>query len=423
MAKEMKMIPLECAKKRLEAFIHQIGELKQSEFPYKHSEDALLQVESDAGRFLSHLMRLPEDGKRSLLLNACRQSLDLLYFQLPVLGFILRSTNVRNAFEAYSPLLRLARCLLGPDIRLIISSEWEYAPLLHPSPGMIPDFVLIGLPAHESGNPLLIPLSGHELGHSLWRKAKLKARLRETMERHISDGIRGRWAEYKTFFPDIMVDPENIEKVVRARDTLEQAVSWCQEQAEEVFCDLVGLLLFGSSYAHAFAYLLSPCFSAPRPPDYPARRQRVAVIERAAGKLGIFVQSDYSGMFQDLLDPPLTKREMFMLSMADRASDTLVAELMEIAEGILKERQAPRPDPAEIAEIRKRFDLVVPAQCGHNLASILCAGWEAFNDKNLWINVPQIKDKDGMLRELILKSMEEYDLELLAGPSHDAQGK
>ena len=32
----------------------------------------------------------------------------------------------------------------------------------------LPGFVFIGLPAPESANPFLIPLGGHELGHSAW---------------------------------------------------------------------------------------------------------------------------------------------------------------------------------------------------------------------------------------------------------------
>ena len=38
----------------------------------------------------------------------------------------------------------------------------------------------------------------------------------------------------------------------------EQAVAWCLRQAEESFCDFIGVRLFHLSYLDAFAYLLSP---------------------------------------------------------------------------------------------------------------------------------------------------------------------
>jgi hypothetical protein len=33
----------------------------------------------------------------------------------------------------------------------------------------LPDLMFIGLPACEADNALIVPLTGHELGHSLWR--------------------------------------------------------------------------------------------------------------------------------------------------------------------------------------------------------------------------------------------------------------
>ena len=69
---------------------------------------------------------------------------------LPLLGFIRRSSNVRNAFEFYGPIVLLARQLLGRETRFIHSSEWDYSPFTYPKLyENLKDFVLIGLPTSE----------------------------------------------------------------------------------------------------------------------------------------------------------------------------------------------------------------------------------------------------------------------------------
>ena len=132
-----------------------------------------------ARRFGDELAKLEQlDGKsdEKTVKDACAITLGLLYEYVPLLGFIIRSTNVRNAFEIYAPLQRLCQSVLEPSVspskrttRLILSSEWTYQPHVYPEKDFLPSYVLIGLPAPESSNPLLLPLAGHELGHSLWR--------------------------------------------------------------------------------------------------------------------------------------------------------------------------------------------------------------------------------------------------------------
>jgi hypothetical protein len=118
-------------------------------------------------------MTLDVKSHPTVVLQQCGLSLNALFVAMPLAGFLVRSTNVRNAFELYRPLLRLARDLLEPTVtpdqrrtRLVLSSEWEYSPLSYSELPDLPGVVLIGLPAPESSNPLLVPLAGHELGHS-----------------------------------------------------------------------------------------------------------------------------------------------------------------------------------------------------------------------------------------------------------------
>ena len=160
---------------RLKAFLTEVEQLDECEFPYEHSRVALRRIRDLFQKKLSLLESFDSKSDPSVLKQQCILSLSALFDYVPLLGFVLRSTNVRNSFEIFGPFLRLSRDLLEPGVervnqktRLIISSEWDYSPFVY---GEIPDlsnFVLIGLPAPESSNPLLLPLAGHrELGHAL----------------------------------------------------------------------------------------------------------------------------------------------------------------------------------------------------------------------------------------------------------------
>jgi len=92
---------------------------------------------------------------------------------LPILGFILRSTNVRNAFELIEPLQVPADATMQGKPRLILSSEWDYIPFAYPqSLEDLKSYVLIGLPASEAASALLVPIAGHELGRVLINPAR-----------------------------------------------------------------------------------------------------------------------------------------------------------------------------------------------------------------------------------------------------------
>jgi hypothetical protein len=67
------------------------------------------------------------------------------------LGILLRSTNLRNSFEAYFSFEEMALALMGDADRLILSSEWDSNPFYIPSPpAALSDFVIIGIPAFAS---------------------------------------------------------------------------------------------------------------------------------------------------------------------------------------------------------------------------------------------------------------------------------
>jgi hypothetical protein len=344
--------------------------------------------------------------------NACSVSLHELYVYVPILGFILRSTNVRNAFEAYAPLLRLVRSILGADTKLIVSSEWEFAPFVYRAITGLHDFVLIGLPAPESSNPLLIPLAGHELGHSVWEHEGFSARFEKQIENGIVDQLTtNRWGEYQLLYPQAK-RPDLKSDDMFVRSTWINAYTWALLQTEEIFCDLVGLRLFAESYMHAFAYLVSPGTSGQRSLRYPNIARRVSHLVKAANAMAVSVPAGFESDFVAETEPaePATK---LLVSTADAVSASLVPNLIDLTQKLADRKAVPTRNPTQVRRIRDEFQqTIVPTAELESLVDILNAGWECALYSDLWTMVPQIglEDRGRILRDLILKSMEASEI-------------
>jgi hypothetical protein len=411
---------LDYACARLRSFLEEIGRLEELEFPYSHSEEALKQLQVLFQRKLARLETFDERSDPGIVKQECALALSSLFLYLPLAGFILRSTNVRNAFEVTRPLLRLAQDVLEPGIsqadrktKLLLSSEWDYSPFVYKDIPDLPNFVLIGLPAPESANPLLVPLAGHELGHSLYAKNKLTDRWMPEVKTYIVEIIKQRWTDYKAAFPYPNISADEIETNLFAVQNWRHAVSWCLRQCEETFCDCIGLRLFGTAYLHAFSYLLSPN-SGMRTAEYPNMAKRIGNLEKAAAHYKVSIPEKYAAMFEDNNFVGLAATDAFRVSLADQALDKMVKEIIDTADSSVKTAGVPSASSEEVDRIYKSFLRVVPAQESRTLADILNAGWQAFHDRDLWSSFPQIANrKNGVLKELVLKTIEVFEIEHL----------
>ncbi|MDI6735555.1 MAG: hypothetical protein QME42_05095 [bacterium] len=400
---------LEDALARVAAVLHEINHLKQSEFPYVHPRSTLNLLEERFTRHQSVLEKASANTQIAVLHNACRDSLREISVYLPILGFVLRATNVRNAFEVYGPLQRLAHILLGADTKLIVSSEWEFSPFVYRAITGLREFVLIGLPAPESSNPLLLPLAGHELGHFIWNHESFSSKYEKQIEKGIlKELIDNRWSEYSSLYPQhSKKDVEDVGHLFTSR-TWRPAYTWALFQIEEMFCDFFGLRLFAESFLYAFAYLLSPGRSGERSLRYPDIKHRVSYLVQAAQEMEIDVPEDYELSFGEESEPaePTTA---LLVSLADVVSTSLAKELIELARDFANKKDAPKKDPDKVEEISKSFGkLVVPIRKSASLVDIVNSGWKCNMDEHLWENVPQIKsgNRYRVLRDIMLKSME-----------------
>src|SRR5205807_4739983 len=200
---------LEDTKKRVQAFLDEAAHLAESEFPYPGSKLALERLIQFFTARLATLNSFDASSDQGVVRQTCALDLQHQFTYLPLFGFILRSTNVRNAFEVFRPLLRLAGDIREPGVaknarktELVLSSEWDYSPFVYREMPELPGFVMIGSPSPESANPLLVPLAGHELGHSIWRKdnPSLQTTWEPRVRQAVLAEIGSRWAMFRAAF-------------------------------------------------------------------------------------------------------------------------------------------------------------------------------------------------------------------------------
>jgi len=416
---------LHYTRQRLQGILDEVSCLAESDFPYPDPREALNILR---GFFENGLKSLSGAQADDAAREACAICLRDIFLHLPLLGFISRSTDVRNSFEMVRPFTRLAGSTLKLDgsdyLRLILSSEWEYSPFVYIHVPAIPCYMLIGLPASESSNPLLLPLAGHELGHRVYEKLQPSTDFETLVAHAVVSAAQARWGEYKTHFPDVDCDPARLFEDSAGYETLELAVEWALRQAEETFCDFLALRIFGQSLLYATAYLLSPRIAeAERPVYYPNIVARIDNLMRASEQYGVQIPTAYRNMFSDLIEPNLSPTQGFLLSLADEAvKDKVVPDLINIVDEYASDAGLPKrshADEEEERRIRSRFDKVAPAEDCSSIAHILNAAWGAYEDESMWQHYSKLRsNKRRVLSDLILKSLEVFEIEQVTGGEH-----
>ena len=391
---------------RVRAVLDLTSQLQTSEFPQPYCEEGIHLIATEFRQRKELIEKFTDETDPEIVHAACQDLLNTLFELLPILGFFLRSTNVRNAFELHAPLARLAKKLVS-DVKLVLSSEWDFSPFTYHQMVSLPRYVLIGLPASESANGLALPLAGHELGHAVWAQEGLDREFNLKIATALVSEIQSRWNEYHLHFSQVSL--EALEDLSGYR-TWQPAYRWATSQAQECFCDQFGVRVFGESYLHAFAYLLAPGLPA-RNPAYPSNRRRAENLVEACKRWGLSVPGNYVGNFRDGTSR-LEGSVEFLCSVADRAVDALAGDLLERCHQISKEAEVPLQDEQEITKIVEAFRKLVPGTEAKSLCSITNAGWRAFHDPTFWSNYAHIRErKPVVLNELLLKTVEVFEVE------------
>jgi len=409
---------VELTTERLNAVVTIVRDLELSEFPHSDAKEVLLQIKAILDTRLASLEKIKTFTDEKVANNICKQCLHTIFTIFPLLGFILRSTNVRNSFELHGPLLRIVKKgFSSDDARLIISSEWDYSPFTdqYPSHLGLDNVVFIGMPASEAGNCLSIPLTGHELGHNLWSKYNTSDHFEKVIEDNIVDHIQNNiWSDFTAIFTDL-TDPSSLKDII-GKHYWAPSWRWSLRQCEELFCDFIGLFLFRESYLHAFSYLLSPGLPGNRSIYYPNICARISSITQIANKYGIGVADDYKNLFEDS-EEPSNSTEKLLLGISDYVTLNLVEEIADIAHQVLVDTGLDAEcNSTDINNSKYCFGIGVPIVDSASLSSIVNAAWEFQNEGMVeWKErFPSVYDdsakKRKMLNDLVFKSIEVLEI-------------
>lgn len=407
-------LDIDFVRQKLLSVIDQIKHLQTSEFPYQESREALKLLADLYGRELNRLSGIGPTTDHTIRQQVTAQVNAYIARYYTVLGFILRSTNVRNAFEIYDPLLRMSQTIYGPEAKLIVSSEWSFSPFTYPAiTDEFPNLMFIGLPATESGNPLIVPLAGHELGHSIWRKKPHRSphlsALDATLQSRLVGEYQNSWSEFQQLF-DVQTKPADLLSDLFLRSIWARSYRLATRQIEELFCDIIGLRLFGESYLYSFIYLIAP-HTGERAAYYPSLGSRVTALESAARAFGITEPPAFSGYFIDL-PKRLQANEAFCLRMADQASTAMIEDLIAAVSGHVARTGLALPSDAERDRIVKQFCALSPAASTTSIGDTINAGWAIRLNWAHWKNFNFREDtRLEILNDLVFKTMEVMEFE------------
>lgn len=395
---------LSSARRRIDAFIEQIDILAASSFPHDDGEEALAAIRANC-KELQQDLKLPPGVTEALVDQLCLTLLDKVSNFTEILGFILRSTNVRNPFELHYIVKKLVRKALGEEVGLLISSEWSYVPFTYPmNADQLPDSILIGTPAPEASNPLLISLAGHEVGHSAWRLHACTLRYTADVTEAVKKELETNTGARKRLLESARLGALDQERVIN------QCADYAMQQLEEVFCDLFGLFLFGHAFVAAFDYLLGPG-GYDRDLAYPSDQQRMAILVAAAPVLAIDLDPEITGHWNS---SHLHSSSRPTAEIVDAVTATMLPTVQKDLFELLHSRGLRPPKEDVIARVLESFQRGEPHPERVELGEIVSAGWHHLRSLDVSA-FPRVDEEEQhrnrvksykVLADLVLKTVE-----------------
>lgn len=396
---------------KVNKLIDQCRILAVEEFPYSDSQAALgaLRAQSERLRHQASDFSSWSDGMQkhfSLQVNYKLESISW------ILGIIARSNSMRNSFELYSNFKDICKKLIDQDVHLILSSEWNYTPFTYPmNLQELPEFIIIGLPAPESNNVLVFPVAGHEVGHSIWLKGELTEKYSPYVYQEVSNFSQRSSSSILSIFPKSGdKNQDDLFSKQMTEQFISDATSSCLRQLEEVFCDFVGLRIFGEGYLQAFRYLIAPGGGG-RSLEYPPIKERARLLDRYGDHLGFKVPG-YVDEFMDGHDSRSNPYEVLVLRAADAVRDKFVDEMYSCAERRVGEAGIATPLEEEAKLSLQYFSEGMPTDKVEATGSLITAAWRLYLDESRRHLLKGNQSAIGYVSDLVLKSVESSEFKM-----------
>ena len=269
----------------------------------------------------------------------------------------------------------------------------------------------------------MLPLAGHELGHTIWNLKDFETKFDSNLEQHVLSAIAADKSSYQKYFPNHQIKSSDtaIELNVNifVKRTIAPVLKLALARAQEYFCDSVGVYLFDQAFLHSYAYLVSPSIACPRHLHYPNNIARIrntinaaAYFRKSAPDL-YQVPPDFMSMFEDSPEPGDAEQQ-YLSSLADIAAEQLCNTLIPEAENLLKAASAPQLNTKIRDAILDEFRLGVPGCNATSVTNILNAGWIVYNDAKFWSHITDDIKRKKVLGNLVIKNIELLEIEHLA---------
>jgi hypothetical protein len=403
---------------KVDSAVSMVERLIDGDHPHLDSKDALARILEVYRKDRDLLLSIDPSAAQDTVLEYCRRvNINLVRFKA-FLGMLLRSSNIRNAFELYFPIKILSLELLEQRTAIVLSSEWNFSPYTYPvALPELPEFIFIGIPASESQNPLILPLAGHELGHVVWRRKGAKREFDPVIRTEIIRLYKERWTRFTKIFDQSPSGPDKLETDLFSRGIWGQSYKLAQRQLEEVFCDFIGVYVFGQSFLHSFRYLIAPSLGYHRSVNYPRLRDRAGYMARYGKELGLPEIKGYATCFSEQ-DYTLAPGETFILEVADETTKNLHSKLPAIVEKYRGKAEPFNVRPGDEAGVKQSLLNLVPSASAKAMTAVVNAAWEIRLEIDKWEILADIEDetkrkreKLRILRDLVLKSFEVYEFQ------------
>jgi hypothetical protein len=305
----------------------------------------------------------------------------------------------------------------------VLSSEWDYLPFSTPSVfGDLAGCTFVGLPVIEAGNALIMPLACHELGHAVWRTNKLDSQITHDRRNALSEAIVARQDALKEYM-DIQSKDHILQQLLLDDEDWARSVNRSSKTiCEEIFCDMLGVRIFGMSYLYAFAYLTAPTFGDTDLQDYPALDARARFMVEGMKQFGIAPTGrddwpgfpDFESRFMEAR-PKLEEFDRILLEAIHEACELLVPRLRDVANAVCGARPGqpipiPLPTLKSARRAQRSFERGLPTT--GSLPELVNGGWLGYLDPKYGGQKPAWqKNKFGGLNQLILKSLDVTEYE------------
>ncbi|WP_342362619.1 hypothetical protein [Terrarubrum flagellatum] len=116
------------AELKLDHIVSLIDDMIQQEAPFEKIPNALRQIKHVFELYRAKLQRAKKTNEARLTSVVCENINQKIFETISILGFLMRSSNLRNSFEVLYPLEQIARKIIASKVYVLISSEWDYIP-------------------------------------------------------------------------------------------------------------------------------------------------------------------------------------------------------------------------------------------------------------------------------------------------------